>query len=109
GAELRLATLAEEDVTQVPVAGQRVQPGETAELVEALFRQHLLECRQPHLGRLDQPEVMAHEVADALPGLPAPPQPLADGDRDFGGDGRVSVERDAGALAAGAARLGDVV
>ena len=52
---------------------------------------------------------MANQVVDPLPRRAAAPQPLADGDREIGADGRMSVERDALSPASGALRLGDVV
>src|SRR5439155_1247660 len=93
GRQLRPAALAELDVTEVAVRGERVDAREREQLVEARLAQHLLEGREAHLGRLHEAEVVAHQVGDALPDAAAPPQALADRDRHLGAD---ALGRDVG-------------
>src|SRR5439155_813831 len=84
GGQLRPAALAELDVAEVAVRGERVDAREREQLVEALLAQHLLEGREAHLGRLHEAEVVPHQVGDALPDGAAPSQALADRDRHLG-------------------------
>src|ERR1051325_2076107 len=107
--QLHQLLLAKFVIGEIGGRGQRVNPRQLYELIDSVFPQEAFERAEPHGGSLHMAQMVLHEVGNSLPCRTAPLETLQNLCRDLRALFRMTIIREALAVAANTNRFSDIV